>query len=109
MPQRHMRIVADIKLLAKGAINMAAANIKCPPIHTVRRSGFMRSSLSSKPATARGGRCVYEFCDGDRTIMGRKKAPTKLTVEYIMSAALPMRPMSPSTSVPELLASGSMS
>lgn len=81
IPQIHMRIVADTKLLANGAMNMAAANIKSPIIHAVSRSGFILSSFSSRPAIAAGGRWVYDSSVGLRTIMGRKKAPAKLTVE----------------------------
>lgn len=58
IPHRHMRNVADIKLLAKGAMNMAAENIKWPQIQAVNRSGFMLLSFSRNPAIARGGRCV---------------------------------------------------
>lgn len=81
MPQTHMRIVADTKLLANGAIIMAEANIKSPIIHAVSRSGFILSSFSSNLAIALGGRGVNVSSVGDRTIMGRKKAPAKLTAE----------------------------
>lgn len=109
IPQIHMRVVADTKLLARGAMAMAEANIKSPMIHAVSRSGLIPSSFSSKPAMTLGGRGVNFSSAGDRTIMGRKKAARKLTVEYSTRAKLPIRPISPNTSALELFASEGVS
>lgn len=56
MPQRHTSAVANRKLVAKGAKDMAPANIKCPIIHAVSKLGFTLLKRVKKPAMAWGGR-----------------------------------------------------
>ena len=57
-PHRQTSTVANRKLVAKGAQNMAAANIAWPHIHVVRRSGLCSLNFSTNLLMLCGGRWV---------------------------------------------------
>lgn len=80
-PHRQMSTVANLKLVAKGAKNMAAANVAWPHIHTVRRSGLYLLNFSTTCLMLCGGRWVKLSSSGDLTTNGNTHAPINVMIE----------------------------
>lgn len=108
IPQRQTSAVAKRKLFANGARDMDAANMRCPKIHVDNKSGFFSLKRFKSPATAGCGLAVYVSSSGDFTSKGSRNAPVQVMREYMTSEVLPIRPISPRTSL-DCFASGETS
>lgn len=101
-------IVADLRLLTKGAIIILPAKMQCAVIHAVSRLGlyFAHPLPPDLPAGGREKPGSFSSSSGLLTKKGSRTDITKVMIEKEMRAMDPMRPILPVRSPPALTLGG---